>query len=245
MLFAQRFQHLWKSESLRHKGWMEAPAVPTAAKLSQRCGRDNGRGGPRVGRGAGPPRFRLTSRACFSKLRALRGGGLSIRGPSGRPRQGHPRRHEAHVPAEQPSPEEDPRLPGAHADQGRPARAEEAPSEGAQADRGLGQRGGPAWPAAPAPGPSPQRSPVPESVPARDPGRRKAVPVGGRRERLRARPAGPGRGPAAGAGSGAQPRPPAAEGGVPALPAAGHAGPRPGPPGQTRGFGLHARRSRP
>ena len=51
--------------------------------------------------------------------------------------------HEAHVPAEQPQAEEDPRVPGPHADQGGPPRAEAAPAEGPQADRGIAPAAGP------------------------------------------------------------------------------------------------------
>jgi ribonuclease P protein component len=45
--------------------------------------------------------------------------------------------HEAHIPAEQPEAEADPRVPRADADEGRPPGPQEAASEGTEEDRGL------------------------------------------------------------------------------------------------------------
>jgi ribonuclease P protein component len=134
MLFAQRFQHLWKSESLSTRDGWRRPPSRNAVKLSQ--GRP-GRQGWDPGTVTLTHPIHLTAGRSSPRLRALRGGGLSIPGPFGPPAAETPT-DEAHVPAEQPSPEEDPRLPGAYADQGRPARAQAPAPEGAQADRGLG-----------------------------------------------------------------------------------------------------------
>src|SRR5215510_1537694 len=101
--------------------WVEAPNASPEPKEAI----TSGLGGTRT---AGPPqRGRFDSKRC--RLLALHL--CLVRARISR------NKDEAHLPAQQPQEEEDPRIPGPHEDQGRTAGAQEAPSEGPPPRRGL------------------------------------------------------------------------------------------------------------
>ena len=120
-LFAQRFQHLWKTpRSLL--GWVESAVVKQRQRYHRRRPRDK----MRKTHGAASRPAGLTRVSADSYTISF------VR------RREHS--HEAYIPAQQSQAQEDPWVPRADAKQGRPSRPQASSPEGTEADRGLSAR---------------------------------------------------------------------------------------------------------